>query len=101
MRIGIMLRHYDQHGGGVKVYTQRLLRALLDLKSEHEFVFLYRNPDLVGTYGGEAAVKEAALPARSVITWDQIAVPKAVRRYGIDLLYNPKYSIPLAPGCPS
>ena len=23
MRIGIMLRHYDQHGGGVRVYTHR------------------------------------------------------------------------------
>jgi glycosyltransferase involved in cell wall biosynthesis len=96
-----MLRHYDQHGGGVKVYTQRILRALLDLKSEHEFVFLYRNPSLVGTYRDEAAVEELVLPARSVLTWDQIAVPAAVRRQGIDVLYNPKYSIPLMAGCPS
>jgi glycosyltransferase involved in cell wall biosynthesis len=101
VRIGIMLRHYDQHGGGVKVYTQRLLRALLDLRSEHEFVFLYRNPALVGTYGSERAVREVAIPARSVLTWDQIAVPGAVRRHGIDLLYNPKYSIPLAAPCPA
>ena len=50
MRIGIMLRHYDQHGGGVRVYTQRLLSALLQLRSGHEFVFFYRNPALVGTY---------------------------------------------------
>jgi hypothetical protein len=96
-----MLRHYDQHGGGVKVYTQRLLRALLDLRTEHEFVFLYRNPALVGTYREEPAVQEVALPARSVLTWDQIAVPQAVRRYGIELLYNPKYSIPLVAGCPA
>ena len=96
-----MLRHYDQHGGGVKVYTERLLRALLDLRSGHEFVFLYRNPALLGTYGHEAAVKEVALPARSVLTWDQLAVPGAVRRHGIDLLYNPKYSIPLIAGCPA
>lgn len=96
-----MLRHYDQHGGGVKVYTQRLLRALLDLRSGHEFVFLYRNPSLVGTYRDDASVEEVALPARSVLTWDQIAVPAAVRKQGIDLLYNPKYSIPLAAGCPS
>jgi glycosyltransferase involved in cell wall biosynthesis len=96
-----MLRHYDQHGGGVKVYTQRLLRALLDLQSEHEFVFLYRNPVLVGTYGSERSVTEVALPARSVLSWDQVSVPAAVRRHGIDLLYNPKYSIPLTASCPS
>jgi len=101
LRIGVMLRHYDQHGGGVKVYTERLLHALLELRSGHEFVFLYRNPALVGTYGDQAAVKEVALPARSVLTWDQLAVPGAVRRYGIDLLYNPKYSIPLFAGCPA
>lgn len=96
-----MLRHYDQHGGGVKVYTQRLLRAMLDLGPEHEFVFLYRNPALLGTYRGEDSVQEVALPARSVLTWDQIAVPSAIRRYGIDLIFNPKYSIPLRAPCPS
>jgi hypothetical protein len=26
MRIGIMLRHYDQQEGGVKVYTKKVLR---------------------------------------------------------------------------
>jgi glycosyltransferase involved in cell wall biosynthesis len=96
-----MLRHYDQHGGGVKVYTQRLLRALLDLRSEHEFVFLYRKPALVGTYSSEASVSEVALPARSVLIWDQVAVPAAVRPNGIDLLFNPKYSIPLRASCPA
>jgi glycosyltransferase involved in cell wall biosynthesis len=101
VRIGVMLRHYDQHGGGVRVYTQRLLRALLDLRSEHEFVFLYRNPALVGTYDGEHGVEEVALSARSFLSWDQIAVPAAVRRRGIDLLFNPKYSIPLLAPCPS
>jgi glycosyltransferase involved in cell wall biosynthesis len=101
VRIGVMLRHYDQHGGGVKVYTQRILRALLDLRPDHDFVFLYRNPGLLGTYGGEASVKEVALPARSVLSWDQVAVPAAVRSHKIDLLYNPKYSIPLRAPCPS
>lgn len=96
-----MLRHYDQHGGGVKVYTQRLLRALLDLRTGHEFVLLYRNPALVGTYRSEQAVEEVAMPARSVLVWDQVAVPAAARRHGIDLLYNPKYSIPLAAPCPA
>jgi glycosyltransferase involved in cell wall biosynthesis len=96
-----MLRHYDQHGGGVKVYTQRLLRALFDLGSEHEFVLLYRTPSLVGTYRQERGVEEVALAGRSILSWDQIAVPKAVRTHGIDLLYNPKYSIPLTAPCPA
>lgn len=101
MRIGVMLRHYDQHGGGVRVYTQRLLQAMLELRTGHQFVFLYRNPALVGTYASWPEVEEVALEARSVLTWDQIAVPSAARRLGIDLLFNPKYSIPLLAPCPS
>ena len=99
MRIGVMLRHYDQHGGGVKVYTSRLMRALLDLRTEHEFVLLYRNPALLGTYAGERGVEEVALAGRSVLGWDQLAVPEAVQRHGIDVLFNPKYSIPFRARC--
>ena len=101
MRIGVMLRHYDQHMGGVRVYTRKLLDAMLALRTGHEFVFLYRNPALVGTHGSDPQVSEVALPARSFLGWDQLAVPRAVRRHGIDLLFNPKYSIPLRAPCPS
>jgi glycosyltransferase involved in cell wall biosynthesis len=101
VRIGIMLRHYDQHQGGVRVYTRKLLRAMLDLRSGHEFVFLYRNPALIGTYRGEPGVEEVSLPARSFLGWDQLAVPAAVKRHGMDVLFNPKYSIPLRARCPS
>jgi glycosyltransferase involved in cell wall biosynthesis len=96
-----MLRHYDQHQGGVRVYTRKLLRAMLDLGSGHEFVMLYRSPALLGTYRGEPGVEEDALPARTFLGWDQVAVPAAVRRHRVDVLFNPKYSIPLFAGCPS
>jgi len=101
VRIGVMLRHYDQHMGGVRVYTRKLLQALLELRTGHEFVFLYRNPALVGTHAADPQVQEVALRARSFLGWDQIAVPAAIRRHGIDLLFNPKYSIPLRGPCPS
>src|ERR687891_481562 len=101
MRIGVMLRHYDQHMGGVRVYTHKLLQALLELRSGHEFVLLYRNPALAGTHAADSQVEEVVLPARTFLTWDQVAVPGAVRRHRIDLLFNPKYSIPLRAGCPS
>ena len=96
-----MLRHYDQHQGGVRVYTRRLLRALLDLRSGHEFILLYRDPALLGTYGSEPSVEEVALPGRSVVTWDQLAVPAAIDRHRVDVLFNPKYSIPLRAKCPA
>ncbi len=101
MRIGIMLRHYNQHGGGVRVYTHRLLQAILDLHTPHEFVFLYRDPTLPGTYRDYPEVEEVAMPAPTMLWWDQIAVPLAIRRHGIDLLFNPKYSISLSAPCPT
>jgi glycosyltransferase involved in cell wall biosynthesis len=96
-----MLRHYDQHGGGVKVYTRKLLQAMLDLGSGHEFVLFYRNPASVGSHGSDPQAEEVALSAPTVLLWDQVAVPLAVRRFGIDLLFNPKYSIALAARCPT
>lgn len=101
MRIGVMLRHYDQHGGGVRVYTRKLLQALLGLHTGHEFILFYRNPTSLGSHAADPQTVEVALSAPSVLLWDQVAVPLAARRYGIDLLFNPKYSIALAVRCPS
>src|SRR6185312_10978421 len=101
MRIGVMLRHYDQHGGGVRTYTRELLAAMFALDMPHEFVLLYRNPALIGTYAGNARVTERHVAGRNVISWDQLGVPAAVRKFGIDVLFNPKYSMSLAVSCPT
>ena len=101
MRIGVMLRHYDQHRGGVRVYTHRLLDAMFSLPARHELVLLYRNPALVGTYADRPNAREVVVPGGSVLAWDQLAVPAAARRLELDLLFNPKYSIPLRAHCPA
>src|SRR5437773_11273384 len=96
MRIGVMLRHLAQHGGGVLVYTQNLLRELLALDTEHDFTLLYRDPQLLGTYGNGGRVREIVVSAPSAFLWDQVAVPRLAKRERLDLVFNPKYSIPLA-----
>jgi glycosyltransferase involved in cell wall biosynthesis len=99
MKIGIMLRHYNQHGGGVWVYTHNLLRELLALETAHEFVLLYQDPKLVGTYGNNDRVREIALEAPSTFLWDQLAVRRAEKREQLDLIFNPKYALPLMAAC--
>lgn len=94
-----MLRHYDQHGGGVKVYTQGLLREMLHLTTPHEFVLIYRNPRLIGSYGEFPHVREIALTSRTRFTWDQVAMKRVEKTEKVDLIFNPKYSIPLTAGC--
>ncbi|HUI63042.1 MAG TPA: glycosyltransferase family 1 protein [Steroidobacteraceae bacterium] len=90
-----MLRHYNQHGGGVRVYTRALLRQLIERHAEHEYVLLFNDPALLGSYSGHPNVREVCVAGRSVLAWDQIGVPRALRRLGIDVLFNPKYSVPL------
>jgi glycosyltransferase involved in cell wall biosynthesis len=94
-----MLRHYDQHGGGVKNCTHYLLRELFNLNSEHEFILIYRDPRHIGTYSNGKNVREVAFRSPSIFLWDQIAVRWAEKREKIDLIFNPKYSIPITAGC--
>ena len=101
MRIGVMLRHLDQHEGGVKVYTRSLLRHLLALDGGHEYVLLYADRRHLGTYGDLPNVRERFLPAPSKLAWDQAAVPLAARRERLDLVFNPKFSIPVLAGARS
>ena len=101
MKIGIMLRHFDQHNGGVKNYTNYLLNELFALDSSHEFVLIYRNPKHLGTYKNFKNVREIAVNIPSRLLWDQIAVPYIQKKEKLDIIYNPKYSIPLFLNCPS
>jgi glycosyltransferase involved in cell wall biosynthesis len=96
-----MLRHFGQHGGGVKVYTHALLKHFAAMPREHEFVFFYNNPDLVGAYRNVPHIKEVVVPNAPSIVWDQYALPREAAKYGLDVLFNPKYSIPLSMGCPT
>lgn len=90
----------NQHGGGVMVYTLGLIDQLLQLNSEHEYVFMYRDPEMLGRYADRPNVEEVAVPARSLISWDQWAAPRAAKRAGVEMLFNPKYSLPLTGSIP-
>ncbi|MGH8207982.1 MAG: glycosyltransferase family 4 protein [Steroidobacteraceae bacterium] len=101
MRIGVMLRHYYQHGGGVRVYTRALLDHMLKPDGPHEFVLFFNEKTPLGAYRDRRNVREVSVPGRSVLWWDQVGLPLALRRYGVDVLFNPKYSIPLTGSYPS
>jgi glycosyltransferase involved in cell wall biosynthesis len=100
VRIGIMLRTLEEKGG-VGVYTRYLLRTLLKLGEQHEFVLFYRNADRVGEFDGRANVHEQVIRAPNKAVWDQLAIPRACRRHEIDVLLHPKFTLPLATSVPS
>ena len=47
-----------------------------------------------------ANAREHLLPSRSKLVWDQLLVPLAAHRLNVDLLFNPKFSLPLLSATP-
>ncbi len=101
MKIGIMLRLMGQHEGGVLVSMRGLLQEMLALDSPHEFVLLYNDPQFVGTFGDGDRIRELAIKAPHIFIWDQVVVRWLERREKLDLIFNPKFSIPLMAECPT
>lgn len=95
MRIAVMLRHLGQPGG-IGVYTTSLLNALFTRDREHEYHALYSSPAFLGTFERFPNVAGHVLDAPGKLWWDQVAVPRFARAHAVDLIYNPKLSVPLA-----
>jgi glycosyltransferase involved in cell wall biosynthesis len=94
MKIGIMLRHYEQQEGGVKVYTKRILPLLFSMGSQHRYLLIYQNPKLLGTYASHPNVEEVVCTLPGTVPWDQLAVPWIARKHRVDLIFNPKFTVP-------
>jgi glycosyltransferase involved in cell wall biosynthesis len=99
MRIAIMLRTLDEHGG-ISVYTRNLVRALLAEETDHDYLLLYRSNQHVGSFGRHPRISEHVLPGKSKAVWDQLTVPRLCRRLEADVLLNPKFTLPLLSRCP-
>lgn len=95
-----MLRHFEQHEGGVMEYTKRLLGEFFSKYPDHEYLLLYKNLGDTGTFGKLDNVREIVCESRSRFVWDQLVVPRVVRAEQPDVVFNPKYSLPLLIDCP-
>jgi glycosyltransferase involved in cell wall biosynthesis len=95
-----MLRAVGEYDGA-GVYIRKLMDALLDLDRRNEYVLFYASPDQLGTYADRPNVLEVAVRAPGKLAWDQVAVPRAARRAGLDVLFHHKFSIPLLAPCPT
>ena len=98
MRIGVMLRSYDEFGG-IGVYSRNIVKELLAVDQKNQYILFYRNPDNVGAFSDYPNVEERVIRARSKAVWDQILIPLACRRENIDVLFHPKFTAPLLAPC--
>jgi glycosyltransferase involved in cell wall biosynthesis len=94
MRIGIMLRSYEEKGG-VGIYARNVTRHLLRHAGEHELFLYFRNPDSVGAYEEFPNANARCVSGGTKFLWDQVQMPRWFRRDRLDVLFHPKFTVPL------
>jgi len=94
MKIGIMLRALDEKQG-IGIYSRNLLDHLLNSDSENQYFLYYRDAKFLGRYATRKNVVERLLRGRNKLYWDQIQVPLQAFRDNLDIIFHPKFSIPL------
>jgi glycosyltransferase involved in cell wall biosynthesis len=95
----IMGRILDQMDG-LGVYSTHLLRHLFKIDPESRYVILLRTDNNASIFNEFENVEVQLFPSRSKLWWDQIIVPLVARRNRADIIFNPKFSIPLLTGRP-
>jgi glycosyltransferase involved in cell wall biosynthesis len=98
MRIAIMMRSADE-AGGIGVYARNIVEELLKLDLENEYVLFYKSEKHLGRYSSFGNCREVLLPGKNKAIWDQVTIPKAARHEKIDLIFNPKFTVPLFTRC--
>jgi glycosyltransferase involved in cell wall biosynthesis len=100
LRIGIPLKSHDPRWGGPGTYTIELVRALLRLDPDNQYVLLAPRPSDPATLpeipAGRDDVELVVTRLRAGILWDQLVLPRLARRHRIDLLLSPFQSLPIA-----
>jgi glycosyltransferase involved in cell wall biosynthesis len=99
MKIAIMMRPMD-HNSGFRAYTEALVENMLQIDQESSYVLLYREAKWLGRFSGYTNAKEVLLGTSHKLFWDQVLVPYIAWKQRADVIFNPKFSIPLISHCP-
>jgi glycosyltransferase involved in cell wall biosynthesis len=93
-----MLRALGEKGG-IGVYTRYITQELLEQDQTNEYFLLYSNHSHMGLFSRFPNANERVISAPNKIFWDQISVPIACLRDRIDVLFHPKFTVPLLSPC--
>jgi glycosyltransferase involved in cell wall biosynthesis len=100
LRIGLMLRAIAEKGG-VGVYTRYLAEELLAMDRQNEYVLFYPDASYVGRFAHYPNVTERVVTAPHKALWDQVAVPYWCWKERVDVVFHPKFTVPLLAPCKS
>jgi glycosyltransferase involved in cell wall biosynthesis len=94
MRIGVMLRCIDEKGG-IGVYARNIVHELLQRDTENEYRLFYSDKANLGRFDGHKNAKEICVPGPNKAIWDQVVIPRVAKRENIDVIFHPKFTVPL------
>src|SRR5262249_44619945 len=77
-----------------------LLQHLFALDPDTRYIVFLANDLSVSPFDSFPNVRLSVQRSSSKLWWDQVLVPRAARRHGVDLLFNPKFSLPLFTNIP-
>jgi glycosyltransferase involved in cell wall biosynthesis len=93
-----MLRSIDDKGG-IGIYTRYITQELIELDKENEYILFYSHPANIGRFAHRANVTERHLKTNSKAIWDQVNVPIACLQEKIDVVFHPKFTVPIMAPC--
>jgi glycosyltransferase involved in cell wall biosynthesis len=94
-----MLRHVTAPGG-VTVFTKRVVRYLLTHPDGIEYHLLYNDAEQKKIFGDLPGV-HVVLDDPARLRWDQVTAPRYAEEHRLSLLFNCKFSVPLASRVPT
>ena len=103
MRIGITLQSLNLRWGGIRVYSDEVVRHLLQIDRANEYFLLYpafgSAPQYFGQYRDKypnvTEVDTGYGKMRSGLFWDHVVVPRVAKRLKLDAVFNPFLSVPI------
>ncbi len=94
-----MLRHVTAPGG-VTVFTKRVVRWLLTHPRGVDYHLLYSDASQREVFG-DLPGTHVVLEDKARLRWDQVTAPRYAEQNGLSLLFNCKFSVPLAAKVPT
>src|SRR5271163_3445944 len=105
-RIGVNALYLIPGGvGGTEIYLRNLLDALARIDAVNQYVVFTNRETGADLVPRQANFEYAPQPVRAAfrparILWEQIALPGALKRRRIDVLFNPGFTGPAICPCP-
>ena len=95
MKIGVMLRHIQKQRGGIGTYTNNLIEKLFAIDKNNQYVLFYKNENIKYFSKLYPNVEEICINVPTKFIWDQISIPIKCKQENVDIIFNPKLSIPI------